>query len=745
MLCRVPKGLLALAVAAAGLVTLTSAQGGVFSGANGLIAYTCGTKICTINPDGTAKNPGFLSTASDPSWSSDKTQIAYVNATAASGTGDIVVADADGTHPAVIASAPSSQPTFSFDGDRVAYVKSGDIYSSLSSTGGAELRLTNTSAADDADPAYSPSGAKIAFASKASGGSYDIWTRNADGIGTPQQITAATGDERTPTWSPSGQTIVYSSAGELWAVSSAGGAPTDLHVAGTDPAYSPDGQKIAFITAGGGVSVMVAQANGTVTPLDTTSGNSQPDWQATPPPVTQPPSSSTGPPVNVAYPTIRLGFGDTAPTVGAFLTASVGTWNGAFPLTYTYQWKRCDAADPVSGSCFDIASARSSFYTPVAADFGKRLRVQVTATNSQGSASQNSDVTAPVTAVAPKLRVTAPISGQNVVDQILSLGSGSWDGQPAPTFTYSWRRCNAAGDFASCVEIPGATKSTYTPTVADIGFTFRVWITGTNVVGTDTGPTNHTYPIVDKKHFAPSASTTPTIAGTIGVGRQLTGSIGSFSGDSPITTTFAWQRCDATGAACRTIPGAKKFVYFPTALDLGATFRLTVTAKNAYGTVVSLSDASEPVMASQPHRPGRHIVGTPGADYLAGGGFDDVILGMNGNDTLLGGAGDDRIDGGNGNDVIIGGPGADKLFGGAGSDTIYAADGERDVIDCGDGADRAIVDSVDVVKNCEVVQQGTTTSGSNPSPTTPKPTPPAPTTPDDPTTTTPDDPTPKTR
>jgi hypothetical protein len=46
------------------------------------------------------------------------------------------------------------------------------------------------------------------------------------------------------------------------------------------------------------------------------------------------------------------------------------------------------------------------------------------------------------------------------------------------------------------------------------------------------------------------------------------------------------------------------------------------------------------------------------------------------------------------------------LVGGDGSDTIYAADGERDIVDCGDGNDRAVVDSVDVVKNCELVQSG---------------------------------------
>jgi hypothetical protein len=53
--------------------------------------------------------------------------------------------------------------------------------------------------------------------------------------------------------------------------------------------------------------------------------------------------------------------------------------------------------------------------------------------------------------------------------------------------------------------------------------------------------------------------------------------------------------------------------------------------------------------------------------------------------------------------VITGGSGADHIDAGPGSDTVNAADGERDVIDCGPGNDHAIVDQVDVVRNCELV------------------------------------------
>jgi hypothetical protein len=692
------RGLLTLAALAAALVPLSAAEGGAFDGDNGPIAYTCGANVCKISTGGTSSI--LLTGAADPSWSSDATRIAFVDA-----VNGLSVANANGTgRQALGAGAGATQPTFSLEGDRVAYVKGGDIYSILSNTSGFEQHLTATADAD-ADPAYSPDGSQIAFA-RNSGSGYDIWTLDLFSA-ILVHVTSAAGDERSPTWSPSGATIVYTAGGNLFSVPSGGGTVTPLNVGGTDPAFAPDGTKIAFVDPSGHLSYMVAAVNGAVTPVDNTGTFSQPDWQA----VAAPPLSGSGPPKNVSYPTITLATGDSVPIVGHFLIASIGTWDGAFPITYKYQWKRCDAADPLNGPCFEITGATTSFYTPTASDVGKRLRVQVTATNSQGTTPQNSEVTAPVIALAPVNRATPQIVGDNVVDRTLSLTGGRWEGSTPITFTYSWRRCNPVGDLATCVQIPGATTETYVPALADIGFSIRVWITGTNPAGSDVVFTNHTFPVVDKQHFAPSASTPPAIAGTALPGRQLTANIGNYAGDAPVTTSYVWQRCDATGLDCHTIP-VKKVVYFPTFADIGYTLRLAVTATNAFGKVVVQSDPTDTVAATPPHQKGRRIVGTTKGEYLAGGGHDDVILGNGGNDTLLGGAGDDRIDGGAGNDIINGGSGADRLVGGSGSDTIKAADDERDVVDCGRGRDRAVVDSFDKTTDCEVVETASAPGGS---------------------------------
>ena len=64
------------------------------------------------------------------------------------------------------------------------------------------------------------------------------------------------------------------------------------------------------------------------------------------------------------------------------LTTSNGAWQSSTAITYTYAWQRCEAA---GSGCADIAGATANRYTAQAADVGKRLRSEVTATNATGS------------------------------------------------------------------------------------------------------------------------------------------------------------------------------------------------------------------------------------------------------------------------------------------------------------------------------------------------------------------------
>jgi beta-lactamase regulating signal transducer with metallopeptidase domain len=107
------------------------------------------------------------------------------------------------------------------------------------------------------------------------------------------------------------------------------------------------------------------------------------------------------------------------------------------------------------------------------------------------------------------------------------------------------------------------------------------------------------------------------------------------------------------------------------------------------------------------------IGGGPGRDTIRGGDGGDTLRGGDGADEIRGGPGRDTIGGGAGADVIAGGDGADTIQGGAGRDTVNAgagddivrvwADGTPDVVDCGSGRDRAVIDSTDSATRCETV------------------------------------------
>src|SRR5215212_70149 len=111
-------------------------------------------------------------------------------------------------------------------------------------------------------------------------------------------------------------------------------------------------------------------------------------------------------PVNTVAPTIS-----GTPQVGQVLTANNGTWTNS-PTSYAYQWLRCNGG---GNSCVNVANGTQKTYTLVGADAGRTIRVKVTATNADGSASAQSEATPvvePATSTAAPKNTAAPtISG----------------------------------------------------------------------------------------------------------------------------------------------------------------------------------------------------------------------------------------------------------------------------------------------------------------------------------------------
>lgn len=198
-----------------------------------------------------------------------------------------------------------------------------------------------------------------------------------------------------------------------------------------------------------------------------------------------------GSPVETAQPAVS-----GLAAVGATLTAYPGTWTGTAPISYAYQWQRCDTAGAV---CSAVSGATTKTYVVHAGDVGSTVRVQVTATNPNGSSSDTSVVTATVATTAgggggtapPTTSVPTPtgppasvglpeVSGLLLVGATVRTSDGEWTSAPGLTFREAWFRCSAEG--LSCVPLT-AHGLTYVLTADDAKHVLKTSITAVNPFG----------------------------------------------------------------------------------------------------------------------------------------------------------------------------------------------------------------------------------------------------------------------
>ena len=314
------------------------------------------------------------------------------------------------------------------------------------------------------------------------------------------------------------------------------------------------------------------------------------------------------PPANTVAPTVS-----GQAVVGHVLTASPGTWTGNPPPTFTYQWQDCDANGL---SCVPIGGATAPSYTVAATDVGSKLLVVVTGTNPSGSSSAASAPTSVVPQPAtPPVNTIAPVvSGQAVVGQLVSTTSGSWSGNPPPSFGYQWQDCDANG--LNCAPISGATGSSHTVEASDLGFTLVVVVTATNASGSSSASSTPTS-VVSQPASPPVNTAAPSISGQPVVGQVLSTSDGTWTGSPAPSFGYQWQDCDSSGVNCAPIGGATASSYTVAASDIGFTLVVVVTGTNGSGsssassaaTAVVPDPSSPPVNTVAPAVSGQAVVG----------------------------------------------------------------------------------------------------------------------------------------
>ena len=191
-------------------------------------------------------------------------------------------------------------------------------------------------------------------------------------------------------------------------------------------------------------------------------------------------SRATVAPSNSSLPSIS---GTAA--VGSTVTANPGTWAGSAPITYQYQWQICGSD---GGSCHAIPGATTQTYKFTSSDQGNTVRVNVIASNGDGSSSAQSTPSPRVAAAAASGPVnTAPptVTGDASAGATLTATPGTWNGTQPIAFKYQWLICG--NDGGACHDISGATAQSYQPTKNDVGNTLRVRVTASDSSGsTDT-------------------------------------------------------------------------------------------------------------------------------------------------------------------------------------------------------------------------------------------------------------------
>ena len=262
--------------------------------------------------------------------------------------------------------------------------------------------------------------------------------------------------------------------------------------------------------------------------------------------------------------------------------------DGLVNATFSYQWIANDGTAET-----EIAGATSSTYTLALGDVGNTIAVRVRFTDDYGF---EETLTSEPTAAAI-VRISSPASGLPIINGTAEVSNTltadiseilDADGLVNATFSYQW----IANDGTAETEIAGATSSTYTLALDDVGNTIAVRVRFTDDYGFEETLTSEPTAVVIARRNSP-ASGLPIISGTAEVPSELTADISGISdADGLVNATFSYRWIANYGTAETEIAGATSFTYTLSTDDEGKTVAVRVSFIDDWGNYEEL--ASEP-------------------------------------------------------------------------------------------------------------------------------------------------------
>jgi hypothetical protein len=212
--------------------------------------------------------------------------------------------------------------------------------------------------------------------------------------------------------------------------------------------------------------------------------------------------------------------------------------------------------------------------------------------------------------VAPANIESPVISGSYQLSEPLLCSPGVWSGTPPPSFTFQW--------LLNGTVIPGATSATYTPEprVSEVSLAVECEVTASNSVGQRVARSSpFAIPYISccdrPVHAAgPANTSSPSVSivtvGSVGSGTTLACSLGTWTGDLPLSYSYQWSRDG------RDITGATGQTFTVSAVKVPTRVSCTVTAANYVGYASARSpDFSVPFIALGPPYAGGSICGGP--------------------------------------------------------------------------------------------------------------------------------------